>query len=423
MAKRWFCVVGAVVALLWPAPAATAAEAAQPPKLDVHAATAALATESIYRAPGAVAQFDETAVGKALASSTKVTVKVLVAPYTGQFAKGNNYASDDQYVTDVYTPLEDWADANHVQLIDVTGLYASIIGTGAFTPSDIPELRTQTAYQDVTSALLGAINYLQTGQQHYADTITYPIVAPTAAQVAALTARLRANPVYNAPGRTDPIGIDTGYVTRMTGFTIRVAMFPALPPGTPLVDYAPALAKQFPDDEIFVCYGQWMDVAGPHQAALESARDYAYGQYLDATLEQGADMTDRIGTIVARTYDLVRKHPFGRPEPTPFDLRHEISAISPWVLLGSAVLLGGGSLFAWQRHRADAARREKVALQRESALATAAIAGLGARVLDDRPGHPAVAERYTTVTTLFEQAGTADAMREVRTIAEEALHS
>ena len=165
-----------------------------------------------------------------------------------------------------------------------------------------------------------------------------------------------------------------------------------------------------------------MDVAGPHQAALRSARDYAYGKYLDATLEQGAVMADRIGTILARTYQLVRTHPFSRPQPTPFDLRHEISAVSPWVLLGSALLLGGGSLVTWQRHRADAARREKVALQRESALATAAIAGLGARVLADKSGE-ALAERYATATSLFEQAGTAAAMREVRTNRRGALHS
>ena len=226
MARRWLRVVGAVAALLCcSVPFATAAQAAQPPKLDVGAATAALATESIYRAPGAVARFDGTAVGKALRSD----MKVLVAPYTGPFAKGGNYASEEQYVNDVYTPLENWANDHHVQLIQINGLYVSIVGTGAFTPSDLPELRTQTAYQDVTSALLGAVNYIRTGQPHYDSTVTYPVVPPTQAQLAALTAQLRAKPVYNAPDRTDPITIDTGYVTRMTGFTIRVAMFPALP--------------------------------------------------------------------------------------------------------------------------------------------------------------------------------------------------
>jgi hypothetical protein len=359
--------------------------------------------------------YDRATVDKALGRG----VKLVVAPFTGAFAKGNPYPTDSAYSDQVITPLHDWAGQHHVKIVLVTGLQVSDLDFADFDPSDLPELRAITAYQDVTSTVLGMINYLRTGAQHFPGPAATPVVPPTAAQLAALTAHLRAGRVYNAPGRTDPIDISTGLVTKDTGFTIRVAAFPAIGLGQPRVDYAPALARQFPGDEIFVNYGQWMEVAGPHLGALRSARDYAYGQYENATLEQGANMANRIGTIVGRTYELVRKHPFSRPQPTPFDVRHRISALAPWVLLGCAVLLGGGSLLAWQRRRAEVAARERTAFRRESALAAAAIAALGARLLDDEHAPAAAAERQATATTLFDQATTADAMREVRGIAEQ----
>lgn len=416
-ARIVLAVVGALAAIVVSAPPAVAA---QPPKLDVRAAIGALSTEPIYRAPGAVATFDKPRVRAALAPD----MRLLVAPFTGEFQPGNNYATDDQYVDQVYTPLDNWATDHHIRLIAVTGLYVSgIIAGAAFGPSDIPELRRQTAYQDVTSALLGMINYLNTGAEHFASPPGDPIVPPTAAQLAGLTARLRADPVYNAPDRTDPITVPTGQVSAHYGFTIRVAAFAPLRPGQPMIDYATALAKQFPNDDIFVSYGAWLDVAGPHRQLLQSARDYAYGRYEDATLQQGVSIADRIGTILDRGHELIREHPFSRPQPTPYDLRHQIIAVAPWVLLGSALLLGGGSLLGWRRRRAAATRAEHIALRRESALATAAIATLGARLLDDRARSPEAAatagERHATATATFQQARTAAAMREVREIAEQ----
>jgi hypothetical protein len=393
----------------------------QPPKLNVPAAQAALSAHQVYRAPGAVAVYDESKVDKALGPD----IKLLVEPFTGEYEQGDNYPTDDDYTDQVYDPMEKWATNHHVKLVDVTGLYVRTYDGAAFGPSDLPELRTQTAYLDVTSALLGMINYLRTGASHYDSPPEIPAVAPTAAQLAPVLAALRANEVYNAPGRPDPpLAVDYGQVTTSTGFTVRIASFPPVPLGRPRVDYATALARAFPGDDIFVNFGRWMDVAGPHSAALVSARDYAYGRYEDSTLEQGSPMDDRIGTILARAYELVREHPFSRPQPTPFDLRHRISAITPFVLLGSAVLLAGGSLVAWQRRRAEANRARKVSLSRESALATAAIAALGARLLhaDTEAGSDAVAhaaERQSTASTMFDQATTPEAMRRVREIAEQ----
>jgi hypothetical protein len=406
----------AIATMVLCAPTAAAAPAL-PPQMDVQAAITALATQQIYRAPGAVATYDEAKVREALGSD----MKLLVAPFTGNFEKGQNYPTDDVYTEQVYDPLDDWTTEHHIKLVDVTGLYVDSFTGGAFGPSDIPELRTQTAYNDVTSALLGMINYARTGATHFDSLPSPPLVAPTAAQLADVTTHLKANPVYNAPGRDNRITLPTEQVTKVFGFTVRVAAFPPIPRGQPMVNYAPALAKEFPRDDIVVNYGYWIDVAGPDQKAFESSRDYSYGRFEDATLEQGANMTDRIATILTRANDLLRKHPFSRPQPTPFDLQHKISAITPWVLLGSAVLLTGGSLAVWQRKRGESVHVERAALHRESALATAAIASLGATLLHapSSKDTSAAAERQATASSMFDQATTSDAMRKVRAIAEQ----
>jgi hypothetical protein len=187
----------------------------------VPSAIQGLTANQIYRAPGAVAYFDEPLVRGALAPN----MRVLVGPFTGA-----NYANSDQHATEVYEPLSQWAEDTKTTLIEVDGLSVSSYSGGAYGPSDIPELRQQTAHYDVTSAVLGMINYAKTGAKSSPSQPADPVVPPTPEQVAALAARLRTNPVYNAPGRTDPLVIPTGLLTRTTGLTVRVAAFPTLAP-------------------------------------------------------------------------------------------------------------------------------------------------------------------------------------------------
>jgi hypothetical protein len=404
----------ALLGVLLAAPEAAAHTADDPPKLNVAAAERGLAAQQVYRAPGAIAVYDEQQIQQALTPK----MKLLVEPPTGLFSAGHNYTNEDQYVDQVYTPLTDWAEDHNVKLIDVTGLDVSSLDGLEATPSDIPELRRLTAYLDVTSSLLAVIENAKTGKESFPSKPDNPLVTPTAAQLAAVAAHLRTSRVYTAPGRA-PAAVSVDAVTKQTGLTVRVAAFPPVKSGQPIVDYAPGLAKQFPNDEVFVSYGQWMEVAGAHQSLLQSARDYGYGRGQNAIIEWGTDPTSLIGLILSRVAELLKKHPFSRPQPTPFDLQHRISALSPWVLLGAAVLLGGGSLLAWQRRQAEAARVERVAFRRESALASAAISALGAKVLSSDGGSADAAERQATASSLFDQARTADAMREVRRIAEQ----
>lgn len=433
---------GMLGTLLCAAPAgAQQGGATKPPKLDVRAATAALEDEQIYRAPGAVAHFDEERVRAQL----KPNVRILVAPYTGHYEKGNNYADGDAHFEQVYEPLEAWRTKHKVNLVRVEGIGVSLQSDEhgiTATPSDHPALRQRTAYLDITEALLSVARLAGGMSMAEADALEpgrdYPLtepVPPTEDQLDEVAAALRDNPVYNAPGRDgnpdeDPIDPRIAELAGKVGLPVKVAAFPVLEPGEPVVDYAPALRTLFPNDYVLVAHGRWLDVAGPDDK-ITSARDYAYGRFEYGSFAQGSAMTDRMGTVLTRLHDLVQRKGFGRPQPAPqpkpvpFDVERAVSTFAPWVLLGSAVVLGGAGLLGWRRKQATRAEQDRLALHLASARAFAKIGDLGARVLaaeeDGGRADAAAAERHATATTLFDQAHTAEAMAEIERIADEGL--
>lgn len=138
-----------------------------------------------------------------------------------------------------------------------------------------------------------------------------------------------------------------------------------------------------------------------------------------------------MGTVLQRLQFLLKGTAYGRPQPQPqpkpepFDVRRTISGLTPWVLVGAALVLGLSGLYVWQRGRAARADAERRAMRRERAAAMARIGELGARLLaveerGDR-ADPAAAERHATARDLYDQALTAEAMREVAIIADEGL--
>lgn len=414
--------VAAAAALLGLAPAAAAADPV-PPKLDVKAAIAALGKSQVHTAPGAAARIDLAVVRKAMAPDTRL----LIAPYQHGY-------TEDQHLDDVYEPLSDWAKKQHVNLIFVEGIQASLVGAVTAGPSTLSDLREQTAYADVTGPVLGLLGYLK---DHNAD-IPYPaykVVAPTAGQLDDLTAHLRDDPVYNAPGRDDPVRIAPPVVSALGGefgHDVRIAALPVLTPGDPFVDYAPALTKRFPGSVVLVAQGGWLEIKGPDQAMLTSARDYAFGRFEYSSFTDGVVMANRIGSIGTRVATLRQRKPFGRPQPSPqpkpvpFDARRAISDAAPWALLGSALVLTGSGLVHRRLRTARQDAVEKAALRRERARAFAHIGDLGAKILAVEEGggtvDPAVAERHATASTLYDQAVTAAAMQEVTKVADEGLH-
>lgn len=407
---------------------------AQTSTLDVAKALAALADQQVYRAPGAVAYLDEDRVLPALKDDTRV----LVAPYSGVFEKGGNYVNGDAHYDQVGKPLDDWATKHHLHLIFVEGIDVTLYGEpgAGIGPSDIPELRQVTAYLDVSTSVIFAARYAAGMPADKAADFDYPNtepVPPTQDQVDDLAAKLQADPVYNAPGRDDPVDPRMAQVAQKLGITVRVAAFPVLQPGQKIVDYAPELLKRFPDDVVMVVRGRWLDVAAKQQAKADSARDYAYGRYENSSFTQGSLMQDRIATVLDRLQYLLKDTAYGRPQPQPqpraqpYDVRRTISGLAPWALVGAALVLGGAGLYTWRRGHRDRADAERRAMRRENAKALAKIGELSAQLLavEERGDivNPAAAERLTTARTLYDQAHTAKAMAEVAAIADEGVEA
>lgn len=433
---RWAFVAATCLgsALLCAAPAAAQPEQHLPPELDVPAALAALEDQQVYRAPGAVARFDEQRVLDALPERSRL----LVGPYSGPRDETGHYPGEDDYLNQVYTPMEEWANKRHLTLIHVEGIDVSLLGEhggGTITPTDIGELRQRTAYLDVTNALVGAARIASGLQPEEALDIPDQlddIVTPTRSHVDELAGRLRDDRIYQAPGREDdPIDRRLLTIAEKLGIPVRIAAFPVLERGQPLADYAPALAKRYPDDVIMVAYGRWLDIAAPYQDKAISARNYAFGRFEMGSFAQGSLLSTRIATVLTRLDELLEEIAFGRPqpppqpEPQPYDVRRTISALAPWALLGSATILGGVGLVAWRRQDARQQAEESAALRTTSAEAMAKISELSAALLAaEERGEPAdqvAAERLATARAQFDQAHTAAAMVEVGKIAEEGL--
>ncbi|WP_083752967.1 hypothetical protein [Actinosynnema sp. ALI-1.44] len=378
-----------------------ALQPADVPKLDVPAAIRALETQQVYRAPGVVTHIDVDVVKREMGPDTKL----LIAPFEQGY-------KDEEHYEQVSEPLKKWADARKVRLITVEGLYTR------WGPSTLPELRQQTAYMDITGPALASvreINRVPVGRAYPA----YQVLAPTQAQVTDLAGKLRQDRVYNAPGRADRFTLSTKTIQQKTGLTIRVAALPALNPGEPFVDYAPALAREFPDDIVLVAQGYWVEVAGKDKERIDSARNYAFGRYEIGTFSKGGTVDGRVATILTRLDELSRRKPFGRPQPETYDPARTIARYTPLAWGGSAVVLGGGALTGFALRRRRRQQREEAALRKAKAKAYARISELGTAVAGH--GSPEAAERYTTARDLFEQAHTAEAMAEVERIADEGL--
>ncbi|MEU3275239.1 hypothetical protein ABZ639_30680 [Saccharomonospora sp. NPDC006951] len=396
-----------------PAPAIPGSDDSDlPPKLDVPKALEALEDQQIYRAPGAVAYLDEELIRAELDPD----MRILVGPFSGPLGEDGHYVDSSDRMEQTYTPLREWSEDTGLVLIRVEGLLASSSKGVTALPGDLDELRGHTAAYDVTDAVLTLIRHAKDLPTDSTDYPVREVVAPTERQVAELAGILRRTPIHNAPGREDPIALPRDLVEERTGFRVRAVAFPTLKPGEPIVDYAPALAEEFPGEVVLVAHGGWLDLAGPENVALTSARNYAFGRFQQGSLRQGSPMQDRIGTILVRANELLTEHPFGRPQPKT--LQELIGDLAPWVLGGSALVVAGIPLARMTTRRVEKARAERAEFAKEQARTFAELATLGEDLLaaDGTRDTSAAAERHATATTLFEQATTAAAMEQVRVV-------
>jgi hypothetical protein len=411
----------------------TAAPAAAQPgvRVDPGPILAALADgEQLIRAPGAVARFDEARVREELGQA----VRLVVLPYV-DYDLYPTEGGDNQYNEIVIRPILDWALDQKVPVVAVTGvdvaMYAGPSTLDHQLPADFDELRTTTAYGDITERLLVFARLGNGLPPDVAEDVEVSHAAPVPAppdRVAEVVAALREHPVYNAPGRTDVIEDRIVESAREEyGLGVRVAAFPHLEPGQPVVDYATPLGAAFPDDVVLVLHGDWLDIVARDQRKALAARAYAYGDADLSLLSSGSSSYFLLRDTLKRLDLLLTETAWGFPQPppqpraVPFDVQRTVSALAPWVLVGSAVVIGGAGVLR-HRRRAEAA---EVELRAETAVAMAVIGDLGARVLSAEeggaPADPAVVERHTTARLLYDQAHTSVAMAEVRRVAEEGL--
>ena len=315
-------------ALLTPGPAlaqrAEDSAAPLPPKLDVEAALAALETEQIYRAPGAVAYLDEKAhprrTHRRHAGSRRAVHRSVRGggplrqfrgiPCTGvQAAAGLGRGQRPG-------PDQGRGPAGVVQ----QGCFGRGERSGRAAAAPWP-IRRHELGVDAGAARQRLRHRRRTAPSHAGMGRSDPAADGRTGRAAT------ADRVYNAPGREDPFQGSLDLIRESTGFTLRVVAFPPVEPGEPMVDYAPALAEHFPDDVILVAYGDWLEIAGPHPVALSSARNYAYGRYQQGPYRAGMVLDDRIGTVLSRADELLTQHPFGRPQPNGGTTHHRAGPV------------------------------------------------------------------------------------------------
>jgi hypothetical protein len=426
------CLLAAAGVLLAAAPSA-----AQPGggRVDVEPIVAALdGGEQVIRAPGTVARFDEARVRAELGPAGRL----VVLPYV-DYDRYRDGDGESRYFDLVHRPILKWALHREIPVVVVEGLDVALFGGPSSgdhrLPADLDELRTTTATRDVTERVLVLARLGRGLPPDTAEDVDVDHLEPVPAppdRLAEVVAALRENPVYNAPGRADPVEDWVAGIARQeSGIGVRIAAFGVLAPGQPVVDYATPLGAAFPDDVVMVLHGDWFDIAAADQRKADAARAFAYGDADLTVLTAGTGANQLLRQTVKRLDLLLTETSWGHPQPPPqpkalpFDVQRTVSALAPWVLVGSAVVLGGAGVL---RHRARAsaeAAAEARALRVESASAMAAIGDLGARVLSAEEGgrgaDPAAAERHATARLLYEQAHTAVAMAEVRRVAEEGL--
>ncbi|MGB3437943.1 MAG: hypothetical protein WBA97_04240, partial [Actinophytocola sp.] len=334
---------------------AAAPAAAQPSgRVDVEPILAALAHgDRVIRAPGAVARFDEARVSEEMGQS----VRLVVLPYV-DYDRYRDDNGETQYFELVIGRIQEWSMDREVPVVLVTGLDVTMF-SGPSTlddrlPDDFDELRTTTANRDITERL---IVFARLGRGlppgAAADVgIVHPAPVPAApARVAEVIAALREHRIYNAPGRTDPIEDWVPEIVRKEhDLGVRIAAFPYLEPGQPVVDYATPLGAAFPDDVVLVLHGDWFEIVARDQPKALAARAFAYGDANLSLLSAGDGSNHLLRETLDRLDLLLTETSWGYPQPPPqpralpFDVRRTVSALAPWVLVGSAVVLGGAGV-------------------------------------------------------------------------------
>jgi hypothetical protein len=277
--------------------------------------TARLDARPVVRLPGAVAAWDEQRLRTAIGDED---VRILVAP------PGLTEKQQDQ--------------VNDVENADILVIGTQVTGTGLQSVGDdVTSWRAQFATADITGQLLSLVAAIRHRPQP-SDVDLFTRRAPTAAELAAVTADLRAGRPHLAPGATLETVPDAARDAFPDG--VLVAALPRQTFGKPVPDYGPALAKTFPDKPIVVMYGYWIEYHGPQ------ARDFAdvataafYARFGDRVSRFAYPQGNVLGAYLNTVTDVRYAGLFDRPLPyAPFDPLRVALPVLPWLF--AACVLG-----------------------------------------------------------------------------------
>ncbi|MEU8820546.1 hypothetical protein [Actinoplanes sp. NPDC048796] len=335
--------------------------------------TRLLRTSPVVRLPGAIAQWDTTAVGAAIGDSG---LRILVTP------PGLDDASTQR--------VQQLKDAD----LRVIGTAVST-GTYAVTGTELADWRDQFATGDVTNDLLLLIAHLRERPEPVQKHL-FSWRAPTAAETAVVAADLRSSGFHRGRGST-VTSAPRSSPAFPNGRALYVTL-PLQPFGRPVPEYGPALVKLFPDTPIVVMYGAWIEYYGPHAADFAEIAAATFYSQAERVLDRLAySQQGVLDTYLNRVTDVRFAGLFDRPLPyePPDPLRVTRPAL-PWVFVACVVLFVALSLRpmvrpVWRRSRA-------VAAGTPAQLAALTALAVEMSALTDRRSEPALARALVTLT-------------------------
>lgn len=385
------------------------------PALDPTAATAALGRDPVYIAPGSVARIDLAPLRRELAGTSIV---VAVAPYLPE-----NAARTDG-------PLAEWAAAQRRQVVLVTGLQVTMLTSqNLFTP-DVGDVRDALQRNDVTRQVLRAVRHLRDGATVHAS--WWPrTVPPDRAQLDRIVAGLRRSRLHMEPGVTERVAADQVQAL-VSDIAFRTVVLPPLL-GDDEPALLPALAMAFPGELIVVVHGRWLAATGAPARQLAAAQASVLGRGVDYLLRYGWAPDNFLYAYLLRVKELRASRSYPPPDAGGIDARGISLRLAPWIFVGFALLLGGGSVAIFVRRtvRERRASARAVRTGRAELLARLARVGGDVRSLDvlAAPGPVAeeaarllamAAERHATARPLTEHADTPEEVDAVRSTLTEA---
>lgn len=287
----------------------------------------AMAASTIVRLPGAVATLDEAAVTARIKQADAVLA-----------------AKDEPAIKVVLAP-PGLSDADRRRMYRLEGSNVTVIGLAvsfeaySILPSSAIDWQSVFGTGDVTQLILAGIaaGLEQPAPPDEPSSLQWR--KPTADELSTVVAGLRDDRRYVGPG-ADLSGIPTLAATAFPGTPPMVVALPQQPPGQGVPDYAPALAREFPNTPIVVMYGYWISYAGPHaDEYADLAAATFYGSTRDVISKTHYPQFNLLSVYLQRWAALRFSGMFDRPLPysPPDPIGIALPAL-PWIFLGCVLV-------------------------------------------------------------------------------------